>query len=231
MISKREENRLEQRQRILDAARLLFDEHSFDQVTMTDVATRAGVARATVFNYFPSKYNLVEAITEDVFGYFRTMLEAALMDTDTATPDLVRALFVHMGALETNRIFYSGVFREVMKIQFGLDEGGAAQRMRAVTFELIVRLIERGRERGDITREQAPIDLAYAFESLSTGTIVRWLYEDASGSLRDRMRASAEVYLGPTAKGPSAKVGRESPEFAQVLENLVPDASSDGLRD
>ena len=57
---------------------------------MTDVATQAGVARATVFNYFPSKYNLVEAITEDVFGYFRSMLEAVLADEESATPDLVQ---------------------------------------------------------------------------------------------------------------------------------------------
>ena len=142
MSTKREQNRTEQRERILDAARRLFEEGSFDQVTMTDVATQAGVARATVFNYFPSKYNLVEAITEDVFGYFRSMLEAVLADDESATPDLVRALFVHMGALESSRIFYTGVFREMMKIQVGLDEGGAAQRMRALTFDLIARLME-----------------------------------------------------------------------------------------
>ena len=78
MSTKREQNRTEQRERILDAARRLFEAQSFDQVTMTHVASQAGVARATVFNYFPSKYNLVEAITEDVLGYFRSMLEAVL---------------------------------------------------------------------------------------------------------------------------------------------------------
>jgi AcrR family transcriptional regulator len=222
MSSKRDRNRSEQRQRILNAARMLFDEQSFDQVTMSDVAGQAGVARATVFNYFPSKYSLVEAITEDVFAYFRAMLEAALGDEQSPTPDLVRALFLHMGALDTNRTFYTGVFREMMKIQFGLDEGGAAQRMRAVTVELLVKLMERGQARGDIAPNPPPLDLAYAFESLSNGTIVRWLYEDASVSLIDRMRTSAEIFLGQVAVAPDAARREELPELVTTLFNIPP---------
>jgi len=57
--------RLEQRIRIVDAARRLFANHGFDEVTMAEVAAAAGVARATVFNHFGSKHALVEAITEE----------------------------------------------------------------------------------------------------------------------------------------------------------------------
>jgi hypothetical protein len=37
--------------------------------------------------------------------------------------------------------------------------------------------------------------------SLANGTITHWLYEAASGSLRERMRVVAEVLLLPVAPG------------------------------
>ena len=54
---------------ILTAARDLFTERSFDDVTMAEIATAAGVARATVFNQFSSKHGLVDAITEQVLSF------------------------------------------------------------------------------------------------------------------------------------------------------------------
>ena len=54
------------RGRILVAAQQLFADHGPDEVTMTEVAKEAGVARATVFNQFGSKHALIEAITENV---------------------------------------------------------------------------------------------------------------------------------------------------------------------
>src|SRR6266480_6316768 len=43
---------------IAETARRLFKEHSFDAVTVDDVARAADVARKTVFNYFPTKEDL-----------------------------------------------------------------------------------------------------------------------------------------------------------------------------
>jgi len=214
----RERNRHEQRTRILGAARELFATRGFEQVTMREVATEAGVARATVFNHFESKYALVEAITEDVLAYYRAMLERALADEQASTPALVRALLDHMGwGIEQFHPFYRGAFRELVKIQVGLDEGGAAERQRDAALDRLRRLMARGQERGDITTALPAADLACALDSLANGTIVHWLYEDTSGSLRERMRRAAEVFLGAMATG----VARDEP-----LPDLMPDVDA-----
>jgi AcrR family transcriptional regulator len=189
-----------QRERILDAARALFARGGFEDVTMAQVAELAGVARATVFNHFGSKHALVEAITEGVLAYWVGMLERALADERTPTTSLVRALFDLMGfGIEQLHGFYRGVFREIMKVQVGLDEGGAPAEARARALALLERLIARGQARGELSSEFGAMDLAVAFDSLANGTINHWLYDDTSGSLREHMRRAVAIFLRPVA--------------------------------
>jgi AcrR family transcriptional regulator len=196
----RDQLRTAQRERILDAARFLFASRGFGAVAMSDVAERAGVARATVFNHFGSKHALVEAITASVFDYYAVMLDHALADESSATPALVRALFEHMGAgIEQFHGFYREVFREIMKIQVGIEEGSAAAHAAEHTQERLTCLLARGQQRGELSRDFSAADLESAFTSLANGTIDRWLYEDASSSLRERMQTAAEIFLGPVA--------------------------------
>ena len=51
----RERKKVQTREAIADAARALFLERGFDDVTVADVAEAADVSEATVFNYFPTK--------------------------------------------------------------------------------------------------------------------------------------------------------------------------------
>jgi len=212
----REQLRNAQRERILDAARFLFASRGFDAVAMSDVAERASVARATVFNHFGSKYALVEAITASVFDYYAVMLDHALADEEAATPALVRALFEHMGAgIEQFHGFYREVFREIMKIQVGLQEGSAAARAAERTQERLTRLLVRGQQRGELSRDFSAADLESAFTSLANGTIDRWLYEDASSSLRERMQTAAEIFLAPIASKASLTMPAATVSFPQ----------------
>lgn len=213
--TRRSRNRAAQRQRILEAARFLFADRGFAQVTVADVASRARVARATVFNYFPSKRALVDAITADVIAYWQGMLECALANTGSSTPALVRALFDHMGwGIEQTHVFYRGVFREILKLRTGLAEGGATRRLGDAAFERLCALMQRGLDRGDLAGELAAVDLARAFDALSNGTITAWLYEDTPDSLQERMRRAAEIFLGPVAAGSGAVLEEPLPEVA-----------------
>jgi AcrR family transcriptional regulator len=60
---RRERQKLERERRILAAARRLFDRKGFTDTSMEEVATRAGLAVGTLYNYFPSKDQLLFAIS------------------------------------------------------------------------------------------------------------------------------------------------------------------------
>jgi AcrR family transcriptional regulator len=54
----------DKRLRILDAATAVFAERDFHQVLVSEVATRAGVGKGTVYLYFPTKDDLQRAALE-----------------------------------------------------------------------------------------------------------------------------------------------------------------------
>jgi AcrR family transcriptional regulator len=202
----------DQRERVLDVAGDLFADHGFDDVTMADIAKAADVARATVFNYFGSKHALIEALTERVLDVFRDMLDDALTDETTPTPDLIRTLFERMSlGIESQRAFFRGVFREIARIQLGLDEGLVAQQADAEAHSRLLQLVERGQARGDLNEALDADALARGFRSLANGTITGWLYHDESGSLMTLMRAAADVFLSPVERSPAQ---RRSPKGA-----------------
>jgi AcrR family transcriptional regulator len=68
----RELKKEQTRQLIVDTAWRLFSDRGFDDVTVTEVAREAQVAKATVFNYFPTK--------EDLFFDEVPAREAALVE-------------------------------------------------------------------------------------------------------------------------------------------------------
>jgi len=69
----RERKKQQTRELIADTARRLFVERGFENVTVAEIARAADVAETTVFNYFPTKEDLV---------YWRMeSFEAALLDT------------------------------------------------------------------------------------------------------------------------------------------------------
>ncbi|MPQ99756.1 TetR family transcriptional regulator [Modestobacter sp. I12A-02628] len=58
-VGARELRRQQTRETIVDAAAELFAERGFDQVSVLEIAQRAGVVEKTVFNHFPVKEGLV----------------------------------------------------------------------------------------------------------------------------------------------------------------------------
>lgn len=214
-MSKRAQNRFQQRERILDAARLLFAEHGFEDVTVSEIAEKCGVSRATVFNHFRSKHGLIESITADVLRYYGSLLDHLLADLDTPVPDLLRALFSYMGAgIENSQPFYRSAFREIMRLQVGLEAGGVAHEARIEARSRLETLLARGQQRGELRGEIPAVDLVRSCEALTNGTITSWLYETGASSLQEQMERAAWVFLGGVAVAGAAESGTPLPDFS-----------------
>ena len=84
MAGLRERKKEQTRRQIADTARRLFAEHGFERVTVAEVARAADVSAQTVFNYFPSKEDLVYWR----LGDFEDELLAAIRERPPGEPAL-----------------------------------------------------------------------------------------------------------------------------------------------
>ena len=90
VIGLRERKKSQTRVLIADTAADLFRRHGFDTVTVEAVAQAAGVSKKTVFNYFPTKEDLVFDRTEDrLSGLLAAVTER---DEQTTVLESFRAL-------------------------------------------------------------------------------------------------------------------------------------------
>lgn len=101
----------ERRQAILDAAEKLFVKHPDRMANVSEVAAAAGLAKGTVYLYFPSKEEMLLALHERHVAHFffelmRKLLEPGPLDFDDIFPVTRDHLIRRPGYLElTSRCF------------------------------------------------------------------------------------------------------------------------------
>ena len=69
--------------KLLDAASVAFIEHGADDVSLEEIARRAGVGIGTLYRHFPTRQALLEAVYRDQVELLRARAEELL---DTASP-------------------------------------------------------------------------------------------------------------------------------------------------
>ena len=92
------------KQRLIEAAFALFEQHGYDRTTVDDIAERAGVSRATFFRTFRSKEDVIFPDHDDMLH----MVEARLLGSThqtalVAVTEAVRAWSEKRGQ-DVNRI-------------------------------------------------------------------------------------------------------------------------------
>ncbi|KRV48255.1 TetR family transcriptional regulator [Wenjunlia vitaminophila] len=118
-----EEMRRRSRERLLQATIDLVSERGYDEITLGDIAERAGAARGLVSYYFPSKRHLLQSAVHRLMNMeVAGALEAA--PPDACGPDLLARLIDCILALATDR---PTLFRSHMASILAPDTAGFVQ--------------------------------------------------------------------------------------------------------
>jgi len=80
-------HRERQRQRILDAAEVLFDEHGIDRVSMADITSASGIRTSTLYQYFSKKDDIVWELVSELLA---SVGEQAMRRVDEAKTGLAK---------------------------------------------------------------------------------------------------------------------------------------------
>ena len=99
----------ERRRRLLELGTRLFTEHAYDEISMAQIAREAGISKALLYHYFPSKQDYFMATLAGGAEELRARVEP-----DPALPPaeaLARALDSSLAWIDDNAEAYAKLFR------------------------------------------------------------------------------------------------------------------------
>jgi AcrR family transcriptional regulator len=80
------------RQEIVAAARQLFQVKEYEKTTMQDVMNQLGIAKGTIYHYFKSKEEMLEAVIEDIVEEDITRKQLLMGETHGNAIEKIRSL-------------------------------------------------------------------------------------------------------------------------------------------
>lgn len=92
ITNRRELNKINSRRRILKASRKLFSKIGYEETMMEDIAQKAEVSKATIYNYFPNKESLLIGTADEVLERIKGLIKHELAGFDNSEDKLRNAL-------------------------------------------------------------------------------------------------------------------------------------------
>lgn len=168
-VGRREKNKQQTRDRLLTAARELLGTRGTD-ATVEEIAERAEVSRATFFNYFPSKDDLVGALYVELMGLFSSVVDSMLRQP-MSTYDRVVGVFIDFAQTsEADPDYMRVVTGEIERIYSASEN---PERSHLFTAQ-VRRLIDAGLEQGDVRTDHPVEFLAQMVAAIYVSTMRYW---------------------------------------------------------
>jgi TetR/AcrR family hemagglutinin/protease transcriptional regulator len=156
----------ERRAQLLASALRVFARKGLASAGHADVATAAGVAVPTVFDYFPTRSDLVVAVVNEVGRFILVRARAAASSKPTVSKQLIAILRDFTASCDTHREYAAiwvnwgaSLQEDVWPLYSQFVEG---------TIKLHRDIIEAGRKRGELLSDVDPEMSAYLFIGAAT---------------------------------------------------------------
>jgi AcrR family transcriptional regulator len=167
--------------RILDAARRLVFSTGARKLSLSDVATLAGVSRPTIYRYFVSKEDLIDALGKREYLRFNAVMERAMSGV-TGSARLLAAVDVVAAFVESQPP------GQLLDLEPGFAHEQMAQALPMIADGLTVVLRQCARE-GGIDAALDPRDLAAA---IARTALSHYMFPEPDASAaRRQIRAAA----------------------------------------
>lgn len=193
----------ERRTAILEAALAVFSEHGFAAARLDDVAQKAGVAKGTLYLYFPDKEALFEALLLSLAQPVLQRIKA--LSSDASQPAGI--VFEQILEIFLNEVI--GSPRECL-LRLMISEGPRFPRIAEFYHreiiskgrEIVRQLAERGFERGELATTAIARFPQLFFAPLLTAVVWRSLFSQFDPlDVRAMLESHRELMLGTKNRG------------------------------
>lgn len=220
--------RVEEKERaILAAARAVFVRHGFEKARMAEIARRAGVAEGTIYIYYRTKNDLLQAVVLQFWDGITAGAEKAV-DPAAGTFDQLRALADHHLTLMIRD-------REFIELETILRNAGmepiASERSTMKRYVAVFdSIFRRGQDRGDLIHDAhiwMARDLFYGTLEYSARTISLRAQRRPTGVIDNLVEVFRTRYGAPEGiAAPAASLVERMEAAVARLERMPPGSKS-----
>ncbi|KFO67771.1 hypothetical protein ER57_08645 [Smithella sp. SCADC] len=192
-LSKRKLQARETRKRILESALSLFREKGFDQVSIDEITSAAGVSKGSFYTYFQTKSDIIIEEFRLIDDYYQKK-ESAIMRSPEAVSRLIAFTKYQLDYIHKNLGFRTLSILYINQMSAFYDQKILANRERTLV-RLVSKIIADGQASGHI-RQGDPIELAEWMNRCMRGFFLDWAISKGSLDIRkDGMRFFSEFVL------------------------------------
>ena len=166
---------------IMKAALEIFAGKNFKDVTISEIAERAGVAVGTVYEYFNNKEDLYFSIPQKTSEQFNEQLRLHLEGLHSSVEKIRKFIWLYLYFFENDPIYTELVLLELRvnknffntKNYRGLSDGTAE----------ILKLITEGQQQGEIRNDINPYLIRHMILGVLEHITTNWLLKGKKGGL------------------------------------------------
>ncbi|MEA2140657.1 MAG: hypothetical protein QOC91_756 [Solirubrobacteraceae bacterium] len=131
----------ERRRQLLDAGAELFAKHSFEEISMRELAEAAGVSKPLLYHYFPSKIDLFKAAVSEKAEELQRLIEPS--SDGPAIEQLSQVLDSYLAWIEDNAQTWSKLLQSAATLPEARE---LVEGFRQRTMDLILAQLTEGRK-------------------------------------------------------------------------------------
>ena len=148
------------RREIFNAAVKLFVEKGFNETSMREIAEAAGVGKSTLYDYFPSKDDILITFVVDEVKQMTAWTNEVIVQDCSIIEKFRRILRLHLDYMLANRQVFLKLTFETQRLSFESQQ--SIQKHRHAYQDMLIDLIREGIRQGELR----PVNPVLAFRSM-----------------------------------------------------------------
>jgi AcrR family transcriptional regulator len=187
----RERKQRATRERLLTVAQTRFAERGYGRTTMDDIAADADVSRATAFNYFPRKEELLLALVDRRRAFIVDLLAREQPEAADVADRLHRVFTSLCDSFDTDSAGHRALTRA------WVQAGGPLFPDAFATAAIFADTLRDAQARGQLRPDIDPGSAGRVLLDAYLGAIIRWATDQdaTTASLRDQLSAVVDTII------------------------------------
>ena len=195
-VSRTERKKEETRKRIIAAAMDLFNKQGVDQTTVEQIAAEADINKGTIYNHFSAKEDIICEHVQQIIKEQGPEAISQLMQLPDTRSRLMAALHKSLEwmHIELNKDIYEKYYTYRMQtLAKYLKEQDLSKS--SGFKEVLVPIIDLGKETGEIRRDRHSLVLAHYLENYHCMMAVFWLIMPDIFSINQIIEENVDLFL------------------------------------